>query len=154
MSSRALSPAVGTVLLLVVAFVLAGGVGTLALDTTVPREPTHAALAVSADAEADRLVLLHRGGDPLSVERLSVAVRIDGTPLDHQPPVPFFAATGFRPGPTRPFNSATNETWTPGERTAIELAGTNDPLLDPGDRVLVRVRLDGRLVAEVSTTAG
>jgi flagellin-like protein len=153
-SSRALSPVVGTVLLLVVTLVLAGAVGTLALDTTVPREPTRAALTVSADADADRLVLLHRSGDPLPVERLSVAVRVDGTPLDHQPPVPFFAATGFRPGPTGPFNSATNETWTPGERTGMELAGTNDPLLDPGDRVLVRVRLDGRLVAEVSTTAG
>lgn len=153
MPSRALSPVVGTALLLVVTLVLAGTLGTVALESTSMRAPSHAAVAVSADADADRLTFVHRSGDSLPVDRLRVVVRVDGTPLAHQPPVPFFAAKGFRSGPTGPFNSATNETWDAGERTSLELAGTNAPLLDPGDSVAVRILLDGRLLVAVTTTA-
>lgn len=153
MSSRALSPVAGTVLLLVVTLILAGTLGTAALESAALREPTHAAISVTADAETDRLTFVHRAGDPLSVEDLVVRVEVDGTALAHQPPVPFFSATGFHPGPTGPFNSATNATWGPGGTASLELAGTNDPLLDSGDRVVVRLSLDGHLVAEVTTRA-
>ncbi|WP_327050497.1 type IV pilin [Halomicrococcus gelatinilyticus] len=153
MSSRALSPVVGTALLVVVTVVLAGTLGAVALESTSVRPPSHAAVTVSADADADRLTFVHRAGDSLPVDRLTVVVRVDGTPLAHQPPVPFFAATGFRSGPTGPFNSAANETWDAGERTSVRLAGTNAPLFEPGDSVAVRILLDGRLLVAVRTTA-
>jgi flagellin-like protein len=152
-SSRALSPVVGTALLVVVTVVLAGTLGAVALESTPVRPPSHAAVTVSADADADRLTFVHRAGDSLPVDRLTVAVRVDGTPLAHQPPVPFFAATGFRSGPTGPFNSAANETWDAGERASVRLAGTNAPLIEQGDSVAVRILLDGRLLVAARTTA-
>ncbi|WP_458207306.1 type IV pilin [Haladaptatus sp. NG-SE-30] len=153
MSNRALSPIVGTVLLVVVTLVSAGTIGTVAMDSPSLREPKQAVIDVSADADADRLTFVHRAGDSLSVETLVIHIRVNGTPLEHQPPVPFFSASGFRPGPTGPFNSATNEMWSTGETASVELAGTNEPLLEPGNRIVVRISADGNPVAEVTTTA-
>ncbi|WP_227353114.1 type IV pilin [Haladaptatus salinisoli] len=153
MSNRALSPVVATVLLIVVTLVLAGTVGTVALESATLREPTQVAVDVSADADADRLTFVHRAGDPLSVDGLAVRVSVNGTPLERQPPIPFFSAAGFRPGPTGPFNSATNSSWSVGETASVELAGTNAPLFEPGDTVVVRISADGVLVVGVETIA-
>jgi len=68
-------------------------------------EPTPtAAMSLSVDGETLRLT--HEHGDPLDVQSIRVIVAVDGEPLKHQPPVPFFSASGFAPGPTGPFNSA------------------------------------------------
>ncbi|MFB6282099.1 MAG: type IV pilin N-terminal domain-containing protein [Haloferacaceae archaeon] len=119
----------------------------------LPADRPTAALALRADAGADRLVLTHRGGDPLDPDRIAVRVRIDGRPLAHQPPVPFFAAEGFRSGPTGPFNSRATGPWTPGERAGLRLAGTNRPALRPGRRVTVVVRAGGVRVARATALA-
>ncbi len=153
MSNRALSPVVATVLLVVVTLVLAGTIGTVALQSTSLREPKQVAIDVSANATTDRLTFVHQAGDSLTVESLSIRIQVNGTPLDHQPPVPFFSAEGFQSGPTGPFNSATNETWSVGETASIELAGTNAPLVEPGDSVVVRIATNGIPIAEVRATA-
>ncbi len=154
MSTRALGSVVGVVLLLAVAVLTAAAVGLTALGAAPPDDgPTRATFDLRVDADADRLTLVHRGGDTVAVSDLRVRVRIDGRPLAHQPPVPFFAATGFESGPTGPFNTAADGDWQAGERTSLRLAGTNDPALDPGSQVSVALYLGERKLAELETTA-
>lgn len=150
---RAVAPVVGVALLLAITVLAASAVGTAALVLETPSEPTRTAVTLSVDAEANRIQLTHRGGDAVNVSRVSVAVTVDGEPLAEQPPVPFFAATGFASGPTGPFNSATDPQWSAGESAGFELASTNAPTIDPGDVVAVRLTRDGQTVVSVRTRA-
>jgi hypothetical protein len=117
----------------------------------VPSSPTAAGVGLSVDG--DRLVLTNRAGSALDVRRLDVVVRVDGTPLARQPPVPFFSAPGFEPGPTGPFNVAADPRWERGERASLRLASTNRPAIVPGDRVTVELRYRGRSLVTLSVTA-
>lgn len=153
MSDRALSPVLGAVLLLVVTATLAGVVGSVALGIPLPSDSPSTAVELGVDPDSDRVTLVHRGGDALDVNDLAVRIEVDGEPLDAQPPVPFFSADGFRPGPTGPFNSATDSKWTAGERASVRLAETNDPQISAGSTVTVRLSVDGAVVAEVEETA-
>jgi hypothetical protein len=119
------------------------------MSTDSPR----AVIDLRLDADENRITLVHRGGDALDVTALSMRVRIDGTALDAQPPVPFFSADGFRPGPSGPFNSAADRRWTAGETASFALAETNDPLLSAGSTVSVVISVDGNAVAEVEAKA-
>jgi len=152
-SDRSLSPVLGVVLLLVVTVALAGTVGSVALGTDVPSEPTAAVVDLRVDADANRLTFVHRGGDSLDATALRVRITVDGRALDDQPPVPFFSASGFRPGPTGPFNSAADPEWTAGERASVRIAETNGPLISPGSSVTVTLSVDETVVAEVGATA-
>ncbi len=153
-SDRAVSPVVGVVLVVALTVVLASGVAVAFAVGVAPREPAPSArVALSVDAGTDALVLEHRGGDALDVASLRVVVTVDGTRLRHQPPVPFFAATGFEPGPTGPFNREYDGTWTAGTTASVALASTNDPGIAPGDRVVVAVYAHDALVARASATA-
>lgn len=153
MSARGLSPVVGTVLLVLTTAVVAGAVGVVALGTDVPAPSQPAVVDVRVDGETERLTFVHRGGEPLDVRELSIRIEIDGTPLDAQPPVPFFSARGFHPGPTGPFNSAADPRWEAGETASLRLAGTNDPSLSAGSRVVVKIYSRDATVAEVSVDA-
>lgn len=141
---------VPVVLALAVVVGVAGGGVALGL---LPADRPTAAVTLSVDAGRDRLVLTHRAGEPLDVARLDVRVRVDGRPLAHQPPVPFFAAEGFRSGPTGPFNSRAEGAWTAGERAGLRLAATNRPGVRPGSRVTVVLAVDGATVARVTAVA-
>ncbi|WP_435074746.1 type IV pilin [Halorubrum sp. HHNYT27] len=149
-SDRALAPVAG-VLLLAITVVLAGGVVTVALgapaDTVEPAPTT----SLSLSATEDRIALSHRGGDALNASELAVRVTVDDEPLARQPPVPFFSATGFRPGPTGAFNAASDDEWRVGESVSFRVAGTNDPVLKPGRTVVVELSVDGRPVATLET---
>jgi len=141
----ATTPPVGAVVVLVLGTAVAAvGLGAL------PATP--ATTGVTLGVDGDRLTLTHRAGEPLDVRRVDVIVRVDGTPLRHQPPVPFFAARGFRPGPTGPFNAASDPTWTAGERASVRVAATNYPRLVAGAHVTVELRYGGRQVATLSAT--
>jgi hypothetical protein len=148
MADRAVAtgPSVGVAVAVVVGTAVAAvGLGA------VPTAPAVTGATLAADG--DRLTLTHRAGDPLDVRRLDVVVRVDGTPLRHQPPVPFFAARGFRSGPTGPFNPATDPTWKVGERASLRVAATNRPPLVAGARVTVELRYDGRRLVTLTATA-
>jgi len=151
--SRGLSSVVGVVALLAVAVLLATTVGAVAIATVDPATPPRAHLSLSADAATDRIVLTHEGGETLDVTSLSVTIVVDGTELDRQPPVPFFSAYGFESGPTGPFNVASADDWSAGERAGLRLASTNDPQLSTGARVAVTVATDRGVVARLETTA-
>jgi FlaG/FlaF family flagellin (archaellin) len=143
------------VVLLVAVAVGLASVVALGVTGAAPAEPPpRVHLTASADAATDRLTLTHAGGDTLDPTALTVRVSVDGQRLVHQPPVPFFAADGFRSGPTGPFNNATIDPWTAGERATLRLAATNDPLIGPGSTVTVDVYHGRAVVAEVTTRAG
>ncbi|WP_049908613.1 MULTISPECIES: type IV pilin N-terminal domain-containing protein [Halorubrum] len=142
-----MAPVAG-VLLIAITVVLAGGVATATLDA--PTEPAPSAV-LSLSATDDRVSIYHRGGDPIDVAAATVRVRVDGEPLDEQPPVPFFSAAGFRPGPTGPFNAASDDAWRAGDTATFRVAGTNDPTLAPGRTVTVEIAVDGQPVASLET---
>ena len=146
-SARGIAPVAG-VLLLAITVVLAGGVVTAAIDA--PAEPAPTA-SLSLSATDDRIAVTHRGGDALDASELDLRVRVDGEPLARQPPVPFFSAAGFHPGPTGAFNAATDGDLRVGESASFRVAGTNDPTLEPGRTVTVEVSVDGRPVATLET---
>jgi len=149
---RAVSPVVGVVILVGLTVILSVSLGAV-VSMDPPGTVPIADIDVRADAGTDRIALRHRGGETLDVEDLRVRVRIDGDPLAEQPPVPFFAARGFRSGPTGPFNVGSETTWRAGETAAFRLASTNDPALTPGATVTVTVATDHGLVADLETTA-
>lgn len=151
---RAVAPVVGVVLLLAVTVLAAAAVGTAALVLETPDEPTSAAVSLTVDAGTDRFRFTHRGGETLDVSHLSLSVTVEGEPLAEQPPVPFFAATGFVSGPTGPFNSGGDTRWRAGETTGFRLASTNAPGIDDGDRVTVRITREKQTVVVVRARAG
>lgn len=151
--ARAVSPVVGVTLLLVVTLALAASVA-VAIETTPRDPPPNARLSVDADATAERIAVTHLAGETLDVTTLSVTIEVDGEPLTHQPPVPFFAARGFESGPTGPFNSASNQTLRAGQIAGVRLAGTNSPNLTAGATVTVRIATERTVIHEETVTAG
>lgn len=138
------------VVALAVAVVVAAATAGVGIEM-LPEEPAAAALSLSVSGR--ELSVTHRGGPALDVREIRLRVSVDGTPLAHQPPVPFFAAAGFRGGPTGPFNPATDPRWTPGERAGLRIASTNRPVPGAGSRVTVRLYAGDRLVASATAQA-
>lgn len=151
--TRALAPVVGVVAFVGCTIVMAATVGMAVTGMPSVDSPPRVTVTVSADAETGRIVLSHDGGDPIDVRALDILVEVDGVSVTHQPPVPFFSATGFMPGPTGPFNSASDPAWTVGESASFQVAGTNTPTVTPGSQVDVQLLVDGYPVTEASTTA-
>lgn len=140
-------------MLVLVAVVLAAILGAGVAAFGMPENPPRTTVTATADADEDRIALTHVGGETLDVTELTVRITIDGVELAHQPPVPFFAATGFESGPTGPFNSAADPRWTAGETAGVRLAGTNAPQLTPGAHVTVTIYAGDARIAAVDATA-
>ena len=140
---------IAVVLLVAMTVLLSVGVGTVALEATTLGSSAPTA-TIDLDATVDRIVLTHRGGDPIAVGELRIVVVVNGEPLKNQPPVPFFSAAGFRPGPTGPFNAATPNEWTVGTSASFRIAGTNDPTPTIGDRLIVRLVVDDQSIATLN----
>jgi hypothetical protein len=151
MSARGVSPVIGVVLLVGVTAVGAVAVGAV-LTVERPDPPAVAAFDASADPDGT-IRLTHRGGEVIDPAALGIRIRVDGRPLEHQPPVPFFAADGFEPGPTGAFNSATTTRWRAGETATLRVADTNAPRLRAGTTVEIRLFVDGTEVAHLETEA-
>lgn len=161
MSDQALAPVVGVVVLVGVTVVSASvvGAGAVALasegaDFDRPHGRSTAGVALSLTVVGDTVLLTHEAGRPLSVRHIELRVEVDGTPLRHQPAVPFFSARGFRSGPTGPFNARSDGAWSVGERASFTVAGTNDPALSDGRTVTVTVYGEHRRVARLSAVVG
>jgi hypothetical protein len=114
-------------------------------------------VAFTATVVGDVVRVVHRRGRPLDVRAISLTVYVDGTPLDRQPPIPFFSAPGFVSAPTGPFNPAADPRWSRGEAASVTVADANGPGVAPGDRVTVVVSAgdghDGEVLARASATA-
>lgn len=151
---RSITPVVGVLCLLALTICLAGVV-TVTVTSIDPVDPApNAAIELAVDGETDAFEFRHRHGESLDVNALDVTVRVEGTPLASQPPVPFFQVPGFEGGPIGPFNSRADPDWQPGEIAGFRVSTTNQPSIDPGDRVVVTIETaDGRAIATLETTA-
>ena len=122
--------------------------------SVAPAEDPSATLSVSVDGDDGEIALVHEGGETLDVTELSLCIEVDGDRLAEQPSVPFFSVDGFESGPTGPFNSRSPNQWEPDERASFRLAGTNEPMLSPGDSVTVLVVSDSEgIVLDETVTA-
>lgn len=150
-SSRGVAPVVGVVVLVAVTVLLAAVVGAFAIGRGSGADdvPTSAVVAEQTRGKYGnpKVVLTLVEGDELDVRDLTVRVFVDGTPLEHQLEVPFFAETGFNSGPDGPFNSNTaDKHWNVGEETSFTIAGSNSPQPTTGSTVAVRIYSNGKAV--------
>ncbi|WP_207586824.1 type IV pilin [Halomontanus rarus] len=154
--TRAVSPVVGTLLLVALticlAAVVAVGIG-FGPGTTMLSTAPSAAFDLSVDANEQEISLHHRTGETIDVRELTLHVTVEGEPLAEQPPVPFFSEHGFRGGPGGPFNERSDPRWSVGETASVRVAGTNAPAIDTGDTVGVTLAVDGKTVASLETEA-
>ncbi|MFB6153531.1 MAG: type IV pilin [Halodesulfurarchaeum sp.] len=145
--SRAVSPVIGSVMLVLVTVGLVAALALVVHGGSMPTvQPDYTSLSATASSSGE-IVLTHRGGKAIDVDEIRVLVLVEGEPLDLQPPVPFFSTEGFQPGPTGPFNVAADQNWTVGERASFVIAGSNAPSLSPGDRVRVEIVSHDRTLA-------
>lgn len=156
--TRAVSTVLGVLLLTAVTVAVAGAAGLVVLDAAgVDDEPTPA-LPVALEASVTvgpnetGIVLLHRSGPTLDVRRITVRISVDGTPLAHQPPVPFYSASGFGSFPSGPFNPSADPRWELGERASLEVTGENEARVRNGTTVDVELYRDDLPLARVETT--
>lgn len=167
MTDRALSPVVGTLLL--VALVLSTAVVVAAASDALVADASARAAGPGSDPRPTAfslsltetgLAVTYERGPTLDVSALRLRIAVGGEPLAFQPPLPFFAARGFRSGPTGPFNVAGDGAWSAGETGTLAVAGTNGPELEPGRTVTVRLyrgsssRPLATLTASVDAEAG
>ncbi len=141
---------VAVVLVVAVTVAAASTVAAVAVD---PGDPAPVAVVGATASQSGEITLTHRAGEPLDPEELELKLSIDGEPLAHQPPVPFFAARGFAPGPTGAFNSAASDPLRPGGSTTFRIAPTNEPTPSAGSTVRIRLWVDGQPVTDVTATA-
>lgn len=127
-------------------------IGTMALASEPLGPATPVLVDATVDAESNEIILTLERGGPLDVRELSLLVEIDGEALSHQPPVPFVGATGFS-APSGPFNAAADPYWNRGESAVLPIAGTNDPLPEPGSRVTIQLFENELPIAVVETIA-
>ncbi len=150
--NRATAPVVGVLVLIGVTLTVGAALGVV-----VSADPTEPAPMVSFDvtaaAETDEIRISHQRGDELDLDTVQIEISIDGEPLEHQPPVPFFAAEGFQGGPTGPFNAASADQWRAGETGGVQLAETNSPQLSAGETVRVQIQTETATIADISTEA-
>lgn len=150
--SRAISPALGAVLLALITVALAG-VLTASVGTATLGQPQPDFVRISADAEPDGTIsLTHKHGHAIDVRQVTVVVSVEGEQLAQQPPVPFFSTAGFEAGPTGPFNSAADPEWTVGEQASFTIADSNTPAPRPGDEIKIELYEDGHPLAEATTS--
>lgn len=149
--TRATAPVIGGLLMIALTLIVATvAASTLFGFDSTPEPAPPAAVDLSVDGTTLRFT--HESGEPLDVQALSVRISVDGEPLAEQPPVPFFSASGFEPGPTGPFNTASDSEWEVGETTTLTVAGTNSPTLEEGSTVSVRITTETGSVIRIDTT--
>lgn len=150
-SDRAVSPALGAVVLVGITVATAALLGTVLFGQAAALGGSPPTATFEVTAADDRITLSHEGGDAVDVHALRVRISVDGEPLAHQPPVPFFAAEGFHGGPSGAFNPETDDEWAVGETTTLRVAATNEPALDPGARLTVELFYGDQRFASLST---
>lgn len=151
LDERGVSPVLGVVLLVGLTVIAAALFGTLAFGQAAALDGPAPRATFTVEAVGDRISIVHDGGDAVAVGPLRVEVSVDGAPLRHQPPVPFFAANGFRGGPTGPFNPSSEGEWTAGETASFRVAGTNTPALTPGASLTVELFHGDSRIASLQT---
>jgi FlaG/FlaF family flagellin (archaellin) len=150
--ARGVSSVIGVALLALVTVILALSVVVIA--TADSPEPMPSARFSSDVSAADQQITIHHdGGDPISSGAIDLRITVDGEPLGHQPPVPFFAAEGFVSGPTGPINPAGSDEWTAGSTATLQVATTNEPQITAGATVKITIATQHGIIYEETVTA-
>lgn len=152
--ARAISPVIGVVLLIACTIGLSVAVGAMAMSYG-PAEPASVVvIGGEVDAATNEVTLTLERGGPLDVQELTLAIAVDGEPLEKQPTVPAYSQSGFNGFPSGPFNAGTDDDWRQGQSTSLTIARTtNGPHPDPGSAVTIEVHEGGLPIATVETTA-
>ena len=154
--SRAVAPVFATILLVAIVTVTAGVVSVMAVEftSTISEETTAVPGAIGASVELEAtgqtLQFTNTGTETLDIDEVALKISVSDQPLAFQPTIPYFSTTGFEPGPSGPFNSASNMTWEPGQKATITVANTNEPVPTVGDSVTVEVWYEGEYVGKVT----
>ena len=157
--TRAVSTALGVLLLTAVAVAIAGTAGLVVLDAAdvadepTPTLPVELEASVTVGSNETRIVLLHGSGPTLDVGKIDVRIVVDGTPLPSQPDVPYYSNPGFRWFPSGPFNPSTDPRWELGERATLTATHENHARLGNASTVRIEVYRDDLPLARVETTA-
>lgn len=161
--SRAVSSALGVLLVTALTLVLAAVAGVAVIATVPPTTvssadlPEPVVLSASADVDPDdgtvRVTIVHESGSRLDVREIVIRLSAGGTRLEHQPSVPFYSAPGFGSFPSGPFNPAADPRWERGERASLVLTGANADPVQPGTTVRIELYRDDFPIAAVETTA-
>lgn len=152
MSDRAVSSVIGIVLLIAVTVIAAALLGATVFGIAQNDPPPQATFTLTAHSSTQTITLTHRGGTALDPESLQLRIAVNGEPIVHQPPIPFFASEGFMSGPTGPFNSADEGKWIAGQSASVQLASTNTQFR-AGSVITVRLYVDDQLLIVLKTRA-
>lgn len=151
-TDRGITSPLATVLLAGIVVGLSGAIASGVFCLTDGLDPAPPSASLSGSITGGQITLVHRGGDPIPLDELRIRVAINGAPLVHNPPVPFFAAEGFCSGPTGPFNRASGDVWRPGETGSFRIATTNHPYPERGDRVKIQLVVHGHPIGSIETS--
>jgi len=152
--SRAVSSVLGVLLLTALTLVLAGAVGAFAVDLNPgASEVTPHQLIANVNATYGRISLIHQSGPTLDVRKIDLRIIVDGTPLPHQPPVPYYSADGFHRFPKGPFNPMADPQWEIGEEAMVIATHGNRAAITPDSQVRVELYRDGLRIAVTETRA-
>ena len=157
--SRAVSSALGVLLVTALTLVLAAVAGVAVIATVSPATvssadvPERVALSASANATTGQVDLVHEAGPALDVREIRVRISVGGTRLKHQPPVPFYSASGFGSFPSGPFNPVADPRWEPGEWAGLVITGGNAAPLVSGASVRIELYRGEYPIAAVETRA-
>jgi flagellin-like protein len=149
---RAASPVIAIVLLIGITVVAAAALGVTVFDMFSTEPLPQATFTLSADSTTQTITLTHRGGTALDPASLRLRIAVDGEPIAHQPPIPFFSSEGFMSGPTGPFNSADEGKWIAGQSASVQLASTNTQF-SAGSVITIRLYVDDYLLITLETRA-
>lgn len=150
--ARGVSSVIGVTLLTLVTVILAVSVGVIA--TADSPEPTPSArFSSEVSAAEQRISIHHDGGDSIPMAAIDLRIAVEGEPLAHQPPIPFFATEGYVSGPSGPINPAGSDEWTAGKTASLRLAKTNEPHIEAGAAVTITIATERGIIYEETVTA-
>jgi len=155
--SRAVAPVFATILLVAIVVVTAGVVSVVAVGftSTLPDTTTGAEAVenpIELEVVGQTLHFTNTGTETIDVDELTLEISVSDQPVAFQPTIPYFSTTGFEPGPSGPFNIASNTTWVPGQDATITIADTNEPVPQVGDTVTVELWYKGEYYGKTSST--
>lgn len=152
MSSRAIAPVLGVVLLVALSAVCAGVIVIVVSDVVDMREVPRVTFEGTLNASSNEITLTHTGGDDVSVEPLEMRITVDDEPLRYQPDIPFASQTGFSTGPSGPLHAWATGTWSPSTSSSLSLSDSNEPLPDHDSTVVVSITYDNQPLADITLT--
>lgn len=151
MSSRGIAPVIGVVGMLAVVTVLGGVVAATVPGNVDDDSVEIVSLELDVEAENNRFIFHHNGGQTITVSELNLYISIEGDSTPNQ--VNLETGGGVKGFPKGGFHSS-SDLWRPGEMSTFDLADNNGgDEIERGTEITVRLYLEDQFLAELSTRA-